>query len=286
MSVVARNRQLREVPARRPVRPIRCRNEATVAGASIWMTRSRSPTSMPSSSVDVATITQSRASANAGSAWRRSSALSEECDTNVVTPASAQRGGELLDPRAAVAEHQPLLAAVQRGDDACGVRVRWRPSRPCSSSRPAPPSRRRCTTSRSPRAAADEPVEQLSRGCRRWPTGRCAGSRRPASASSRSSTASRCQPRSSPAKAWISSTTTARTPPKQSLRRRPGATSASPRATPAWSAAGRAGRRRIRRRSAVADVAVPQRGTVARAARSSRSRRGWRLFSSARSGQT
>ena len=43
----ARNRQLRAEPGRRPVRPSRCRNEATVAGASIWMTRSRSPTSMP-----------------------------------------------------------------------------------------------------------------------------------------------------------------------------------------------------------------------------------------------
>jgi hypothetical protein len=37
-------------------------------GASTWMTRSRSPTSIPSSNVEVATMTQSRASANAASA--------------------------------------------------------------------------------------------------------------------------------------------------------------------------------------------------------------------------
>ena len=34
---------LRVVPARRPLRPRRCRNDATVPGASIWITRSRSP---------------------------------------------------------------------------------------------------------------------------------------------------------------------------------------------------------------------------------------------------
>ena len=67
-----RNRQFRRVPARRPVRPSRCRKEATVRVEPIWMTRSRSPTSMPSSSVEVATITVSRASAKAASERRRS----------------------------------------------------------------------------------------------------------------------------------------------------------------------------------------------------------------------
>ena len=76
---------------------------------------------MPSSSVEVATITQSRASANAGSARWRSSRASELCETNVVDAPLAQRGGELLDPGAAVAEDQPLLAAVQRGDHRGGV---------------------------------------------------------------------------------------------------------------------------------------------------------------------
>ncbi len=41
---------------------------------------------MPSSSVLVATMTQSRPSANASSARRRSSRLSELCETNVATP--------------------------------------------------------------------------------------------------------------------------------------------------------------------------------------------------------
>ncbi len=46
-ALVARNRQLRRVPARRPARPGLCRNEATLVGASIWITRSKSPTSTP-----------------------------------------------------------------------------------------------------------------------------------------------------------------------------------------------------------------------------------------------
>ena len=75
-------------PARRPVRPIRWRNEDTVAGASIWITRSRSPTSMPSSSELVATITQFCRWANACSARRRSSAPSELCETKVSTSRS------------------------------------------------------------------------------------------------------------------------------------------------------------------------------------------------------
>ncbi len=86
--LVARNRQLRVLPGRRPVRPMRCRNEATLLGASIWMTRSRSPTSMPSSKVDVETMTQSRASAKACSDLVRSAADSDACERNTVTSRS------------------------------------------------------------------------------------------------------------------------------------------------------------------------------------------------------
>jgi hypothetical protein len=43
---------------------------------------------MPSSSVDVETITQSRASANAASARLRSSSDRDACERNVVTPRS------------------------------------------------------------------------------------------------------------------------------------------------------------------------------------------------------
>ena len=42
--------------SRRPVRPIRWRNELTVKGASIWKARSSRPMSMPSSSVAVVTV--------------------------------------------------------------------------------------------------------------------------------------------------------------------------------------------------------------------------------------
>lgn len=54
--------------------------------ASIWMTWSRSPTSMARSRVLVEAITQLRASAKACSERRRSSAGREACDRNVVTP--------------------------------------------------------------------------------------------------------------------------------------------------------------------------------------------------------
>lgn len=42
--------------SRRPVRPIRCKKEETVNGASIWNARSSRPMSMPSSSVAVVTV--------------------------------------------------------------------------------------------------------------------------------------------------------------------------------------------------------------------------------------
>ena len=57
-----------------------------MVGLSIWMTRSRSPTSIPSSSVDVETITQFVAWEKASSARRRSSRASDECETKVSTP--------------------------------------------------------------------------------------------------------------------------------------------------------------------------------------------------------
>ena len=86
-----RNVMLRLEPARRPVRPRRCSIDATVDGAPIWMTLSRSPTSIPSSSVDVDTMTQFLASANALSARRRSSRDSDEWETNVSVPRSRMR---------------------------------------------------------------------------------------------------------------------------------------------------------------------------------------------------
>ena len=66
---------------------MRCRNELTVSGASAWSTRSRSPTSMPSSSVEVQTMQASvpwwkRSSAS----WRSSRETALWC-TNTVVPA-------------------------------------------------------------------------------------------------------------------------------------------------------------------------------------------------------
>ena len=58
--VDAANRQLR-LGAGAPPGSASCRNEATVRVDPIWMTRSRSPTSIPSSRVEVATMTVSRA---------------------------------------------------------------------------------------------------------------------------------------------------------------------------------------------------------------------------------
>ena len=61
-SVVSqRNVVFEACPGRRPVRPMRCRNELTVSGASACRTRSRSPTSIPSSSVEVHTMQASPA---------------------------------------------------------------------------------------------------------------------------------------------------------------------------------------------------------------------------------
>ena len=57
--------------SRRPVRPMRCKKELTVNGASIWKARSRRPISIPSSNVEVVTVvcvcSSSRMSSSAGS---------------------------------------------------------------------------------------------------------------------------------------------------------------------------------------------------------------------------
>ena len=48
--------------SRRPVRPMRCKNEETVKGASTWNARSSLPMSMPSSRVAVVTVVRNRSS--------------------------------------------------------------------------------------------------------------------------------------------------------------------------------------------------------------------------------
>ena len=118
-SLVARKRQFRGEPLR-PVRPIRCRKLDTVGGASIWMTRSRLPTSIPSSRTLVATMTQLSRAANACSACCRCSWLSELCVTNVVT-SNWRSSPELLRLCPAVDEDEPLLAAMKPRDHDGGV---------------------------------------------------------------------------------------------------------------------------------------------------------------------
>ena len=96
-------------------------------------------------------MTQSRASANACSARPPLVGAERACETNVVTPRLAQsERASCLDPGAAVAEHQPLLAAVQAGDDQSR---RWRGCRRSRASTSGGRPRRRpggVTTSRGP----------------------------------------------------------------------------------------------------------------------------------------
>ncbi len=103
-------------PGRRPVRPSRCRKDATVRGAPICSTRSRSPTSMPSSSVEVATMTQSRASANAASDRRRSSSRQRRMGHERLSPAvtqSSTRGA----PRSAGSRRRRAASRPGAGGD-------------------------------------------------------------------------------------------------------------------------------------------------------------------------
>ena len=255
------------MPARRPVRPRRWRNEATVPGASIWMTRSRSPTSMPSSRVLVETMTQSRASAKASSARRRSSTDSEAWDRNVVTPLGAQTLHRVPRPAAGT---RRTPGASRPGAGQRSPSPRWPGSRRSRARRrpgggqlsDGSPSRqvrrdnlcravcRAPSPAASPAAASGLPT--VAERPTRW-TGR------PATRSSRSSTASRCQPRSSPANACTSSTTIARSPVKKARWSTLALTSiASSDSGVVSSMSGRS--RRIRFAAALGDIAVPERG--------------------------
>ena len=179
-----------------------------MVGLSIWITRSRSPTSMPSSSTLVATITQSSA-VGEGVLGLPSLLLAQRAVRDEGRDAQLpQLGAKFFRSGPAVHEDQPLLAAVQPGDDDgrvlqradvvqldLGLR-RCRPPR--AGTRRGPPAHEPASQSMSSSGfptVADSPI-------------RC--SSRPASRVMRSRTDSRCQPRSSPAKAWISSTITAR----------------------------------------------------------------------------
>ena len=209
-----------------------------------------------------------------------------------MTPRSRRRLAELFDGLAGVAEDQPLLAGVQRGDDRGGVvqgadvvefdvarrryRSRRRGGRQVGSDDASGPSVPR------PSPAARSAALRVADG-RRQPDPL---QRRPIRRVSRSRTASRCQPRSSPAKACTSSTTTARRPAKNAPVVDVRLTSiASSDSGVVSRTSGRVSRGCARRRDG-GDVAVPERGPPARASRRSVASRGCRLLSSALSGQT
>ncbi|CAB4836271.1 unannotated protein [freshwater metagenome] len=163
---------------------------------------------MPSSSVLVATITQSRASANASSARRRSSSASELCDTNVATLRSRSSTAS-CSTRARLSQNTSRFSPRCNVEITCAalwIEPTW--SRVSSGAAGAPPSgettsdrrvlepfNQRSNDAGSP-TVAERPILWMSR---------------PVTRAIRSSTASRCQPRSSPPNAWISSTTTTRT---------------------------------------------------------------------------
>ena len=83
--------QFARVASRRPVRPILCRNDATDAGASTCSTRSRSPTSIPSSMVYVHTMAVFCPWEKRSSASMRSARLTELwwMNTSTLDPARA-----------------------------------------------------------------------------------------------------------------------------------------------------------------------------------------------------
>ena len=274
----------------RPVRPRRWRNDATVRGASIWMTRSRSPTSMPSSSVRggdddaVARLGEgllgpaSLVRGRARRGTRRSS-----------TSRSPQRSAELLDASRGC---RRTPAASRRG---AGGRSPWRRCRASRRSRARPPAssaaarrgRRYDGTRDAPRAAApcsqveqlvgvadgggqadalQRPAGELARAARARRAGASRGRRRRRRAPRRR----RRRARRRSSAAWSTSTSTR----------------ASPRATPAWSAGCRAARRGSGRRARWPMSPCQSAARPAEPARRSRSSRGCRLLSSARSGQT
>ena len=104
-------------PPAGPYDPTAARTRRRSAGASTWITRSRSPTSIPSSNVLVATITQSLPCVNASSERRRSSKLSELCETNVSVP-SCRRPAASSSTRARLSQKTRRFSPlVERGDD-------------------------------------------------------------------------------------------------------------------------------------------------------------------------
>ena len=272
---------LRPSPSRRPVRPRRWRNEATENGASIWMMRSRSPTSSPSSSVLVATMTQLVPSANAASARRRSSTPSELWERCVSTPRPSQLGAQLLDTGAAVAEDEPLLSGMKLRDHTRRVRQAsdeidrqvgvWEPrlgrDDPSASRWPSPPASRVSSSAIADRRREADPLLLASCDMRHTLEQR----RGDASRGRRRRThgAHRQRPRGRRATGDA---------------RRPRARSGSPRATPASSAGCPAALRSDRFRNGW--PTSPCQSPTERPTRPARCEsRGSRLFSSALSGQ-
>jgi hypothetical protein len=103
-----------ELPARRPVRPMRCASEETVDGASSWKMWSRSPTSMPSSRLLVATSVASRAFSKATLSASSRRVAADARMVHVRAHAEfVQHPREFLCPGAALDEHELLLLVAE-----------------------------------------------------------------------------------------------------------------------------------------------------------------------------
>ena len=203
--------------SRCPARPTRCRTAAIVRGDCVWTTRSMAPTSMPSSSEEVATSARSAPPLRRSSASSRARRDSEPWWARTLP--SGSRSSRLRARRSAArrlgaktsvvrcaathsatcwssASHTVSLGAVRKS--ATGVTTsssiaREKPASTTAPPRPAPT--RKARASSTGRTVAEQPI-------------RCRPS--PARAASRSSESARCAPRFVAKNAWISSTMTNR----------------------------------------------------------------------------
>ena len=209
--------------SRWPARPTRCSAAATLRGDCTWTTRSMAPTSMPSSSEDVATSARSSPAFSRFSASSRARRESEPWWA--ATRPSGMRSLRSRAKRSAarrlwantsvvrwawtisaiccsVASHTVSLVAVRKsstGATTCTSRSRAKPASMTIGSCAVDPVRN-ASASSTGRTVAEQPMR-----CGRAP-GVCAST----SACSRSSVRARCAPRLPAIIAWTSSTMTKR----------------------------------------------------------------------------
>ena len=205
-----------------PARPTRCSAAATLRGDCSWTTRSMAPTSMPSSSDDVATSALSWPSLSRFSASSRARRESEPwcAATRPSTMRSFRsRANRSADRRlwaktsvvrcactssatcCSVASHTVSLVAVRKsstGETTATSRSREKPASTITGSRAVAPVTN-ASASSTGRTVAEQPMR-----CGRGSPASCT------SACSRSSESARWAPRLLPSSAWTSSTMTKR----------------------------------------------------------------------------